>query len=364
MNDAVNCSELVQSLFSSTVPRGVRRKIAHELWDYDEYQSIEEHSVYFQNFATECEAWKLSGSLVAIQTYRDFLNLVQHLKAHQTTARNSLQVLSFFSPNNGQSSSQEIGRESNRNAIDLAVSLWLMVSTASPEVVNFPGRSTPTWDENDSLDRFISKTFSRRLRGSSLQWSHSFNLQNLDRIGGFDIIWTNHLPDHLYLNDDMRTISVFHDVSILQGLKNNDHGDPYDQILPTRLLHETLQTLALLLPRAKDDCKSWFGRIQRHNDNVINPKAADLALENGWRAHAKYAYWYDRLCIIQRAYDESEPKSLPQSWNDRRKKMQWYTFLIAILVLILTIVFGMIQSVTGIMQVYAAYHPVQRVHCE
>lgn len=60
--------------------------------------------------------------------------------------------------------------------------------------------------------------------------------------------------------------------------------------------------------------------------------------------------------MIQKAHDESEPKALPQWWNGRRKKVQWYTFWAAILILVLTIVFGMIQSVNGIMQVYAAYH--------
>ena len=128
-------------------------------------------------------------------------------------------------------------------------------------------------------------------------------------------------------------------------------------VLPHDLLHETLQTLALLLPRANGDCKKWFQRVQGRCPDTLDAKVSDLALLSGGRSQSSYIYWRERLSIIQRAYDESEPKALPQWWNDRRKKVQWYTFWVAILILILTLLFGMIQSVTGIMQVYVAYHP-------
>ena len=127
--------------------------------------------------------------------------------------------------------------------------------------------------------------------------------------------------------------------------------------LPHDLLNETLQTLALLLPRAKGNCKDWFQRVQRRYPDALDARVSDLALLPGGRSQKSYIYWHERLSIIQKAYDESEPKALPQWWNDRRKKVQWYTFWVAILILVLTIVFGMIQSVTGIMQVYAAYRP-------
>ena len=128
-------------------------------------------------------------------------------------------------------------------------------------------------------------------------------------------------------------------------------------VFPHDFLQETLQTLALLLPRANVKCKKWFEKVQNRNPDTLDTKVSDLALLSGGRSQDSYIYWRERLSIIQRAYDESEPKALPQWWNDRRKKVQWYTFWVAILILILTLLFGMIQSVTGIMQVYVAYHP-------
>jgi hypothetical protein len=129
------------------------------------------------------------------------------------------------------------------------------------------------------------------------------------------------------------------------------------------LAHETLRTLALILPRANSNCKRWFERlhqeVERRHSNAIDPKAADVAVGSKDRAHWKFEVWHERLYIIQKAYDESEPSTLSQWWNDRRKKVQWYTFWVAILILFLTVVFGLIQSVTGVLQVYAAFYSAQ-----
>ena len=67
-----------------------------------------------------------------------------------------------------------------------------------------------------------------------------------------------------------------------------------------------------------------------------------------------FKYWHDRLVILKKAFDEAEPSNIQQWWYDRRKKVQWYTFWVAALVLGLTIIFGLIQCVEGALQVYLA----------
>ena len=55
------------------------------------------------------------------------------------------------------------------------------------------------------------------------------------------------------------------------------------------------------------------------------------------------------------ALTESEWNARIHSWwYDDRKKVQWYTFWVAALVLLLTIVFGLVQSVSGVVQAWAA----------
>ena len=56
--------------------------------------------------------------------------------------------------------------------------------------------------------------------------------------------------------------------------------------------------------------------------------------------------------VLKQAFDVSEPHKLSLWWHDDRKKVQWYTFWIAALVLILTIVFGLIQSAAAVVQAW------------
>jgi hypothetical protein len=55
--------------------------------------------------------------------------------------------------------------------------------------------------------------------------------------------------------------------------------------------------------------------------------------------------------------EEARRTSILQFWYDRRNKVQWYTFWIAVLILCLTVFFGLVQSIEGALQVYKAYHP-------
>lgn len=80
-----------------------------------------------------------------------------------------------------------------------------------------------------------------------------------------------------------------------------------------------------------------------------------LRLED--RQIEKFHFWHDSLIMLKQAFDNSQPSTISQWWWDRRNGVQWYTFWVAVWVLILTILFGLIQSIEGALQVYKAYHP-------
>lgn len=69
-----------------------------------------------------------------------------------------------------------------------------------------------------------------------------------------------------------------------------------------------------------------------------------------------FHFWRERLVILKQVFDEAEPSTISQWWYDRRKGPQWYTFWVAIAVLLLTVFFGIVQSIEGALQVYKAYH--------
>lgn len=351
--------------------------ITASLWSAQKHHN---HATYFQYFREECEAWRLSSDCaIAIQTYQDFLDLVEHLKRTRREKRSAPAVLDFFPPlqalDDKKSPTPSISEEytseqlqlslrlrfphcdpvSATNSIFLTVRLWLMLNVGSSAF--FPGRSSLEWAEDQSLDDFINTCFPISEWGPRIsQWPFSLNAYNLERVGGFELVWTDHLADHLYLNEDLGTINVYHHVQALRGLLN---AKAPDQALPDRLLLETLQTLSLLIPRANRDCKIWFEKVYTKYAENIDHGAGDVEMLHWARSPEKYKYWGQRLITIKMAYDASEPKNLGQWWHDRRRRVEWYTFWVAVLVVFLTIVFGLIQSITGVMQVYYASHSGQ-----
>lgn len=221
-----------------TTDRTLRYKVSSHLWGDTSFSDVDEYSTYIQYFITECEAWRLGGNPVAIQTYRDFLDLVQHLKIHQNDARGSPRIRSFFppSPPLGEQASSTYGSltphrlavplaarqiycsdDSVINALDLSVSLWLMLNTGYRGTTNFPGRSSLVWHEAQSLHDLIETSFTKTTGIGPSNWPQTLNLYNLDRIGGFNIVWTDHFADHLRFDDDLETVSIFHHASVLQA---------------------------------------------------------------------------------------------------------------------------------------------------
>ena len=133
-------------------------------------------------------------------------------------------------------------------------------------------------------------------------------------------------------------------------------------IYPPELIKETLDTLALPLPEHDKKVEKWFEEEQnkalKRQNLFLDPSAREcgqLKVED--RQIHKLSYWHDRLVILKQAFDEAEPSDIMQWWNDRRRKVQWYTFWVAALVLALTIFFGLVQCIEGGIQAYYTIHP-------
>lgn len=121
-------------------------------------------------------------------------------------------------------------------------------------------------------------------------------------------------------------------------------------------INETLRTLKLLLPEHDKDTKRWFrNQQQRYRLDPAANKNGHLNTES--RQIEQFRYWRDRLVILKQVFDESEPKNNRQWWNDRRSGVRWATFWVGFVVVLLTILFGLAQSVEGALQVYKSYHP-------
>jgi hypothetical protein len=124
-------------------------------------------------------------------------------------------------------------------------------------------------------------------------------------------------------------------------------------------IDETLRTLALLLPEHDPSITRWFVKQQnnvlKRGKLPLDPSARECGqLKVEERQMDDFDYWHDRLVILKQVFDEAEPSTIRQWWNDRRK---W----VAALVLGLTVFFGVVQSIEGALQVYVAYSQTSSV---
>jgi hypothetical protein len=140
-------------------------------------------------------------------------------------------------------------------------------------------------------------------------------------------------------------------------------------MFPDGFVEETLRTLALLFPQAKFGTsrrrritggseRKWFQALSnKKKDMFIDPRlvlCGTLGTED--RQIDCFRFWRDRLVILKQAYDEATPRTFSQWWYDGRNGVQWSTFWVAILVLIITTLLGIIQCVEGALQVYKSFH--------
>jgi hypothetical protein len=129
----------------------------------------------------------------------------------------------------------------------------------------------------------------------------------------------------------------------------------FSLLYPDGFLSETERTLSLLFPPANFETSKRTRRIGEKNHVDIEAAIESSIASDEMLDLSNYPYWQERLCEVQKAYDDARPKTLKQWWFDRRNRFEWATFWTAVVVFILTMVFGLIASVTGILQVYAAF---------
>jgi hypothetical protein len=113
---------------------------------------------------------------------------------------------------------------------------------------------------------------------------------------------------------------------------------------------ETLATLALLFPIRDKESERWYKKQDEPHELDSNIGRCGMAD----RRVGEFRYWHDRLVILKTEFDDSKSSTITQWWNDRREGGQWYAIWSAI---IFTVLFGLVQSIEGALQVYKTYNP-------
>ena len=306
-------------------------------------QSIDKaYEAFFSRYHTLCALAANKSPEIENVTHMQFLRVIHYLK---TSAPREC-ILAVIRDNDLFSDGL------TDTMVDLAAATWLMLS-----IGKFPGDISydepVVWKEGylhtTTAISLIIKTFpSDPTAKETVKLPQSFTAANLEKIGGVEIRWTSNLADHLLLTDDDTKLMLFHQVSIL-GLHLASESSP----LPKDLIDETIRTISLLLPPVLGEPNPWFQKEQQRFKLDENAGVCKR-LNSSERQIDKFIYWRDRLVLLKRTFDEAEPRTISQLYHDDRKKAQWLTFWVAVLVFIMTVFFGVIQSVASIVQAWAS----------
>jgi hypothetical protein len=232
----------------------------------------------------------------------------------------------------------------------------------------FSGMNPLPWAGQQTLRQAVHQYFQpeKRLSADNPRIRSLFTARNINHISGIKIKWTENIVDHLLLTDDDQTLFVFHCVSFLKHHQRCSPSQPEalgtiistnknsfaEPIFPDGLVGETLRTLTLLFPANDRKSRLWLRSLTSSDERIDKDLLRVGSLRSHERRFENFSYWHDRLVILKQEFDDSTPRTLSQWWNDRRNSVQWYTFWVAILVFIMTVFFGVVQSVEGALQVY------------
>ncbi|PLB52137.1 hypothetical protein P170DRAFT_507003 [Aspergillus steynii IBT 23096] len=319
-------------------------------------------SPFFKFYAERCDfALTDRGHYVSCKTHEDLISIAKCIRHGHT--REEIQARLRLEYANPSDQEQDHGRrfvqvqdDAINGSIDLAAGLLTMIGIGKPRFGSL-GYEVMEW-RTGPFGEFIRNWFDEQKTqtGEYVRFERSFHALSLEVIAGVKIEWTYNLVDHLRLldaDDDQHesVVQIFHCASFLHLQKYRTHP-----LLPPSLIDETLQTIALLLPREDESVQTWYRKIEKQH--TLDPSAIKLPyLKREQRRIENFSFWRERLIILKQCYDESEPRDIRQWWYDRRKGVQWYTFWVAIFVLLLTLFFGLVQSIEGALQVYKSYHP-------
>ncbi|KAJ3542000.1 hypothetical protein NM208_g4329 [Fusarium decemcellulare] len=322
------------------------------------------HSAYCEYYERQ---WGLTaahcdGKFVALKTPEAVNQLVQELQSNRSRA----ELLALI-----QDASEEnaLG-EACENSLNLAFRLLLMLRIGVVKYQFLPRRCLD-WNEGSPRD-FVKKHFGEEpvLDFDDVKLPKAFNGWSLKKIGGIEINFTDNLADHLLLVEDDSKVLIFHyasflDCQRLKGWVSTSKRDALytkisrseESLFPPGFAEETLRTLALLFPQSlvngsdnsRTSRKSWFRKLcdKRKTCKIDERLGRCGTLHAEDRQIKGFIFWRDRLIILKQAYDEATPRTLSQFWYDRRNGVQWYTFWVAILVLIITTILSVLQCVEG-----------------
>ncbi|MCJ1309291.1 hypothetical protein MMC25_002950 [Agyrium rufum] len=278
---------------------------------------------------------------MAAQTHEELRKIVKVLE--ESGDKKLSEVLAILQPTFPGWSLESITR-----SINLAVRLWLLINTRDKDDINPGDLIFFKWEQNaKTLREFVADqmpSVASQLPAVESTIDPQFTAESLCKTYGIRLFFTNCLADHLYLDANQR-LHVFQHRICLNHHRNNSQTASR-RIYSEELLEESIWSLNLLFPSDQKDTVDYLKahRKKFHND-------PPFTTHRPWDLN-EYQHWRGRLSQLRQIYI-TQPKSLRIALFDKRNMVQLYTFWTALIIFLLTIIFGVISSVTAIISTKA-----------
>ncbi|KAI0142902.1 hypothetical protein GGR57DRAFT_508502 [Xylariaceae sp. FL1272] len=274
------------------------------------------------------------------------------------------------------------------NALDVAASIILAVYITHNTNSIEPGRSKIQWHESETIEALIKKAFPITTASTEEPFTtvkpSKLRALYFESHANIKIQWTEHLYDHLQLStsDESKTLKVFQLPCMLEaalGVLRNTKPDENDQNESVSVhysegfLLETLMTIQLLFPtqdkkRLRDrtsNTRKWFPSWLRSKSSFENLDAHLFSpfvpegqyqrpLTNRRELYERYPHWGLRLHMLLEEVDDPTPLSWVGRWSERRKSAR-HSFWVTFVAFVIAIVFGLVATVLGGIQVWISY---------
>jgi hypothetical protein len=219
----LHASPTVDSLLNSTlqsrsISKSTREEIASKLWGHQDAVSKVgggELDIYFSYYLRQSHFFD-PGTDTYVATHQDIVDvaclLLRNLKREE--------IKEFLQTRSGIGHTTHADQKLE-NSIDLTARLLVMLEIGQPPD-SFSPYKPLSWEPGRSLREFIRVTFEPRnaLLHERVKLQGVFSGQNLVRIGGMKIVWTDNLADHLRTLDQDTEIAIFHHVSFLERMRH------------------------------------------------------------------------------------------------------------------------------------------------
>lgn len=207
------------------LPWASQLEVAAIFWQSADCAATEGLQPFFKFYSEQCKmVYHAFRGRIPVQSYKDLTFIASHLR-HGMSRSDIKEILQTRNPNVYQIEAVE-------GAIDLVVRLMTMLDVGRFPATSFSGRQSITWDKG-TLREFLHEIFpgTARRNHDGMKIEATFNVRQLDRIGGLSVMLTNNLADHLLLLPEKDAVLIYHHASFLLNQDESVVTSPFPQDL-------------------------------------------------------------------------------------------------------------------------------------